>query len=157
MGGSVRSAPAGSASGDRMGVVKEPHGTPEEEAHRRAEIIDRLPKESVNWQDYAEIIEASEPWDPIQWPENHDWELVRDVPLDAFRGVTVAAIADVEDPDERREHRSRYKFILGMLRRGEKPWPIIVGENGMILDGYHRLAALHTLRREVVDVLYVSL
>jgi len=130
-------------------------GTSEEEAHRRAAILDEMPQEQVNWEDYREIIEASEPWDPIQWPENHDWFLIKEVPLDAFREVSIDAIADVEDRDERREHKERYKAILKMLKKGADPWPVIVADSGMIIDGYHRLAALNTLKRPTVDVLFV--
>ena len=133
----------------------ERYGTAEEEAHRRAAILEEMPRVSVNWEDFREIIEASEPWDPIQWPENHDWFFIKDVPLDAFREVNVDAIADVEDPAERREHRERYKAILKMLRNGADPWPVIVADNGMIIDGYHRLAAMGTLKRSTVDVLFV--
>lgn len=133
----------------------EEYGTAEEEAHRRAEILQEMPRAQVSWEDFREIIEASEPWDPIQWPENHDWFLIKDVPLDAFREVNVDAIAEVEDRAERREHRERYKAILKMLRGGAHPWPVIVADSGMIIDGYHRLAAMSTLKRSTVDVLFV--
>lgn len=133
------------------------YGTSEEEAHRRAEILEEIPKVPVDWEDFREIIEASEPWDPVRWPENHDWFLVKDVPLDAFKEVTARAIADVEDRNERREHMERYKAILKMLKKGAVPWPAIVGDNGFIIDGYHRLAAMRDLGWKSVDVLFVSL
>lgn len=131
------------------------YGTSEEEAHRRARILDKMPREPVDWQDYREVLEASEPWDPIRWPENHDWSLIKDVSLDAFREVNIARVSQVEDPGERREHRERYREILKLLKKGIAAWPVIVADTGMIIDGYHRLAALHTLRRRIVDVLYV--
>ncbi len=122
---------------------------------RRAKAFTKLHKEPVKWEDYREIIESSEPWDPIQWPENHDWFMIQNVPMDLFKDVSVREIADVEDPGERQEHRERYRYIMEMLKKGEKPWPVIVGENGFIIDGYHRLAAMRTLRRKTVDVLMV--
>lgn len=133
----------------------EKRGTDEEEAARRAKILEKLHRDPVQWEDFREIIEASEPWDPIQWPQNHDWFLIRKVPMSAFRGITVAAISDVQDRAERREHRERYEHILKMLKKGATPWPVIVSDFGMIIDGYHRLAALHTLKATAVDVLYV--
>lgn len=127
----------------------------EDEAHRRAGILEGMSQEPVDWKDFREVIQNSEEWDPIKWPDDHDWFLIKDVPMDAFRGIDVDAIADVEDPDERREHRERYKLILSMLKKGAKPWPVIVASTGMIIDGFHRLAAFHKLRRRSVDVLFV--
>jgi hypothetical protein len=130
-------------------------GTNEEEAHRRAAILEKMARVPVLWEDYREILEASEPWDPIRWPENHDWFLIKDVPLGAFREVTIDAVQDVGPRGERSEHRERYKAILKMLKKGASPWPVIVADTGMIIDGYHRLAAMNTLKRPSVDVLYV--
>lgn len=127
----------------------------EEAAHRRAELLGEMPQEPVDWRRFSEVLENSEPWDPIQWPENHDWFLIKDVPLDAFREVNIDAIADVEDRGERREHKERYKAILKMLKKGADPWPVIVADSGMIIDGHHRLAAMNTLKRPTVDVLFV--
>lgn len=126
-----------------------------EEAHRRARILESLPKLPAAWEDYREVISASELWDPIRWPGNHDWFLVKNVPLNAFREVSIDAIAAVDDREERREHRERYKAILKMLKQHAAPWPVIVADTGMIIDGYHRLAALRTLKQKSVDVLYV--
>lgn len=130
-------------------------GTDEEEANRRALILEKMSKDPANWEDFREIIEASEPWDPIQWPENHDWFMIRKVPMKAFRGITLGAIADVEDPGERKEHRERYQEILKKLKNGAAPWPVIVADTGVIIDGFHRLAALQKLKATAVDVLYV--
>lgn len=135
--------------------MTEKRGTDEEEANRRSLILDKMEKDPVKWEDFREIIEASEPWDPIQWPENHDWFMIRKVPMTAFRGITLEAVADVEDPAERKEHRQRYQEILKMLKDGAAPWPVIVADTGMIVDGYHRLAALRKLKATAVDVLYV--
>ncbi len=112
----------------------------------------------VKWEDYREVIEASEPWDPIQWPEDHNWFLIKDVPLSLFEDVSIRDIADVDDPDEQAEHRDRYQYIVDLLKAGEDPWPVIVASNGLILDGYHRLAAMRTLSWiTTVDVLLVGL
>jgi hypothetical protein len=121
-----------------------------------AELLGSLQKKPVNWEDFKYVIEESEPWDPIKWPQDHDWSLIEDVPLGIFSDVSVAAIAAVEDPDERKEHRERYRHIRDLLKAGEEPWPVIVASNGMILDGYHRLAAMKTLKRKAVDVLLVQ-
>jgi len=65
---------------------------------RRGELLSKLPMTEVRWQDYSEIIENSEPWDPIQEPDNHGWFLIKDVPLIAFSEISAKEIADVEDP-----------------------------------------------------------
>ena len=129
----------------------------EEPLKARAKAFTELQQTSANWEDYKEVIEASEPWDPIQWPEDHDWFLIQDVPLSLFEDVSIRDIEDVEDPYERREHRERYQYIVDLLKAGDPPWPVIVGSNGFIIDGYHRLAAMRTLRRPTVDVLMVEL
>lgn len=122
---------------------------------QRAKLLKGMPRNPVEWQDYREVIEASEPWDMIRWPENHEWFLIKDVPLSTFREVSIGEVAYVEDPGDRREHRERYRRILKILKKGATPWPVIVTNTGGIIDGYHRLAALRTLRRPSVDVLYV--
>jgi hypothetical protein len=122
---------------------------------KRAKAFSKLPMMPVEWQPYSEIIWASEPWDPIRWPDNHDWYLIKDVPLSYFKEITAAEIEDVEDPEERLEHMERYKTIKGMLKNGAEPWPVIVGDHGGVIDGYHRLAAMQDLKRKTVDVLYV--
>jgi hypothetical protein len=42
-----------------------------------------------------------------------------------------------------------------MMKKGAHLWPVIVADSGMIIDGYHRLAVLHTLKALYTDVLYV--
>ncbi len=123
---------------------------------RRAQAFAKMEQKPVKWEDYEEIIESAEPWDPIRWPENHDWFMIRDVPLDLFKDVSVRDIADVTDPEDRKEHREQYRYIKDLLEKGETPWPVIVGDNGFIIDGYHRLAAMRTLQYPSVDVLMVT-
>jgi hypothetical protein len=125
----------------------------ESRAKRIKKALDHLPKTRVNWEDYKHIIEVSERYDAIEWPENHEWFLLKNVPMKVFKHISIKEIAAVEDPDERREHRERYRYILDLLKNGEEPWPVIVADNGLILDGFHRLAALNTLRKPTVDVL----
>lgn len=124
---------------------------------QRGELLSKLPMLEVNWKDYSEIIENSEPWDPIRFPEDHEWFLIKDVPLAAFGEISAKEIEDVEDPQERKEHRQRYKFIKKLLKDGGEPWPVIVGSTGNVIDGFHRIAAMQDLGRKTVDVLYVPL
>lgn len=129
----------------------------EKAMQQRAKLLVKLPMTEVRWQDYAEVIENSEPWDPIQFPDDHKWFLIKDVPLAAFSEISVKEIADVEDPQERKEHRKRYAYIKKILKAGEQMWPVIVGSNGMVIDGFHRIAAMRDVKRPTVDVLYVPL
>lgn len=113
-----------------------------------------MPKEPVSWEDYKQIFESAEPWEQIEHPENFDWALIRNVPLSVFPEATTEQIKEVDDPDERREHRERIKEIVELLKTGEEAWPVIVdAESGAIVDGWHRLVALRSIRRRTVDVL----
>lgn len=129
---------------------------PEKAAGKRALLLAEMPQEPTDWKLYREILESSEPHEEIQWPQNFDWAIIRNVPLSAFPEATPKQIQDVDDPEERREHRERYREIVKLLKKGHDVWPVIVAsDSGAILDGWHRLAALHELKRKVVDVLYV--
>lgn len=126
----------------------------EKAAGKRAPVLARMPSEPVRWQDFAEIIDSAEPWEQIEHPDNFEWSLIKNVPLSLFPEATVAAIADVDDPDEREEHRMRVNEIKRLIKDGRPVWPVIVdSESGAIVDGWHRLAALHSLKRRTVDVL----
>lgn len=122
---------------------------------RRAKALEKMLATQVDWREYSHILQVSEPWDPIRWPENHDWFLIKDVPLRHFPEISVDDISDVESFDERHEHYDRYLEIRKLLENGGEPWPVIVASNGMVLDGFHRLAAMKDLKRKTVDVLYV--
>jgi hypothetical protein len=128
---------------------------PEEAAGRRAPILAAMEQEPVDLNEYSEIFESAEPWEQIEHPENFEWSMIRNVPLRQFPEATPRAVEDVEDPEERREHRDRIEQIIKLLKKGGKAWPVVVdAESGAILDGWHRLGALHSLGRRVVDVLY---
>lgn len=129
----------------------------EKAAARRANLLFKMPREEANWEDYREIIEnAEQDHEPIRYPQNFDWDLIKDVPLSLFPEATVSAVKNVGDAEERREHKERIGIIVKMLKKGADPWPVIVdSEGGVIVDGWHRLAALHQLKASSVDVLYV--
>lgn len=128
---------------------------PEEAAGRRAPVLAAMAQEPVDWNDYAYIFESAEPWEQVEHPENFEWALIRNVPLREFPEASPRAVEQVEDPEERREHRDRIEEIVKILKKGGTAWPVIVdAESGAIMDGWHRLAALHSLGRRVVDVLY---
>ena len=129
---------------------------PEKAAKRRAPALAKMPYEDVRWQDFSEIIDSAEPWEQIEHPDNFEWSLIKNVPLSLFPEATVSAISNVDDADEREEHRLRVNEIKRLIKTGKPVWPVIVdSDSGAIVDGWHRLAALHSLKRESVDVLYV--
>lgn len=60
------------------------------------------------------------------------------------------------DDEEAGENLERYYRIEALLvHQGKKPWPIVVGQDGEVIDGYHRLAVLSDSGAEEVDVLWV--
>jgi len=129
----------------------------EEAAGKRALALEKLPKEPVDFNDYQDVIDSGERehWEQISHPQNFDWYLIRRVPLKFFPEATLETVKQLDDPEERKEHRDRINEILTLLKAGEPVWPVIVAsESGVIVDGWHRLAALHKLKVPFVDILY---
>ena len=108
---------------------------------------------------YREIFRASAKFEETRHPKKYKWMLVRDVPIAIFQPPSLDDYTS--DPDvteeEMDENVERYNYLYKLLiERGEKPWPVVVAPEGLVLDGYHRLAVLFDADRETVDVLWAA-
>lgn len=102
---------------------------------------------------YAEVLAASEQWGEIKRWREYDWRLVRKVPVAELEHSTIEEYEADADTDEYRD-LERVSEIIALLRAGGKLWPVVLGMDCMILDGYHRLVAADELEIEVIDVIY---
>ena len=119
---------------------------------RRAKKIEVSP----DW--YLEILRASARFDQTRHSKRFRWYLVRNVPLDLFNPLTLADFYDImdgADEEDVEQDVDRYKSIHRSIVTQEQPvWPVVVSEDGVVLDGYHRLAVLNDADRKAVDVLW---
>lgn len=87
----------------------------------------------------------------VDWPEVEDlgkkfrWRLVPDVPVRLFDPWSREQyeLDPDSDPDDIVLNLARYDMIAEGLEEGFVFPPILVAANGFVLDGYHRLAAMH--------------
>lgn len=105
---------------------------------------------------YAEVFRNSQQWPEIKHWKKYDWRIVRNVRV---MDLAPSSRQDYEiDPDspEREviENIERMDQIIMLLQAGGELWPVVIGLDCMILDGYHRLAAAAELGIATIDVIY---
>jgi hypothetical protein len=101
-----------------------------------------------------EIFDAGEPgWTALEEPEGYRYFLIKEFPVNAF-DVTLKSIIRDADPDNLDEEQeiAQHNRIVEILQAGEVAWPVIVTSSGVILDGYHRIAAHRTLKLDNINV-----
>ena len=106
---------------------------------------------------YAEIFEVSEPWPEVANWRRYEWRLVRNVPLHELEFSTLEeynAAAETDPEEEAWENIDRVEAVISLLRSGKPLWPVILGLDCMVLDGYHRMSAANELGIKEIDVLY---
>jgi len=84
-------------------------------------------------------------------PEKYRWFLIKKFSTYAF-GLTLQDILD-EVGDQITDDKWRHDKIVEILRQGGEEWPALVTATGILLDGYHRIAAHDTLRIAHIPVL----
>lgn len=102
---------------------------------------------------YKDMLSGAESgWTPVEGPENYRWFLIKDFPLKDFQGVSIRSIiGDLKKADAEVE-QAQHDRIVDLLERGAASWPAFVTASGVILDGYHRIAAHKTLKHKAMDV-----
>ena len=114
-------------------------------------------KERVDPKAFAKLIKEAVKFPEFKSPSRYTWDLIRDVPI---HYLDPGSRDDYEtDPDssdeEIDENLTRYDRVAALLtRRKKKPWPIVVNQDGAVIDGYHRLAVLADHEIADVDVLW---
>jgi len=107
---------------------------------------------------YADLIQKAVKFPEFKSPSKYTWDLIRGVPIGYLHpGTRVDYELDPESDDEEvGENLARYDRLVDLLvHEGKKPWPVVVGQDGEVIDGYHRLAVLSDHGTEAVDVLWV--
>ncbi len=87
----------------------------------------------------------------IDYPEKYRWFLIKKFPVSSFE-LSLQDILD-EVGDQSTDDRYRHDKIAGILERGGEEWPALATATGILLDGYHRIAAHDTLKRKSIPVL----
>jgi hypothetical protein len=115
-------------------------------------------KARVDPKSYADLIKKAVKFPEFKSPTKYTWDLVHGVPIHALDpGSRFDYETDPESDDEEAgENLARYDRLVELLvHQGKRPWPIVVGQDGEVIDGYHRLAVLSDHGTEKVDVLWV--
>lgn len=87
----------------------------------------------------------------IDEPSAYRWFLIKKFPVSNFE-LTLQDILD-EVGDQITDDKWRHDKIVDILRRGQEEWPALATAEGVLLDGYHRIAAHDTLGIRHIQVL----
>ena len=101
------------------------------------------------------IFDVAEPgWTALEEPEAYRYFLIKDFLVKDF-GVTLKSIIRDADPEmvDPEQETAQHDRIVELLESGAEEWPAIVASGGVILDGYHRIAAHRTLNDAKMDVI----
>ena len=115
-------------------------------------------KERVDPKSFGDLIKKAVKFPEFKSPSKYTWDLIRNVPIHELDpGSKFDYETDPESDDEEAgENLQRYYRIEALLvHQGKKPWPIVVGQDGEVIDGHHRLAVRSDHGAENVDVLWV--
>lgn len=116
-------------------------------------------KERIDPKSYRDLVEKAVKFPEFKSPSRYTWDLIRGVPirhLDPGSQFDYETDPESDDDEEAGENLARYRRLEELLiDEGRKPWPIVVNQDGHVLDGYHRLAVLNDHDVETVDVLWV--
>lgn len=116
--------------------------------------IEGFKRVKVDAAEYIQVFRKSVAWPEIENWRKYDWFLVRNVPVSDLEHSSYDDYAADPDPDEGERGDERVNRIVDLLQRGAEPWPVIMGLDCMILDGFHRLTASEVLGIETIDVIY---
>lgn len=115
-------------------------------------------KERVDPKSLGDLIKKAVKFPEFKTPSKYTWDLIRGVPIDHLDpGSKFDYETDPESADDEvDENLARYYRIEALLiHQGKKPWPVIVNQDGDVIDGHHRLAVLHDHGVQTVDVVWV--
>lgn len=108
----------------------------------------------VDPEKYAEVFQTAQPWPEVKNWKKYDWRIVRDISVSDLNPPTREDYEMDPDASEAQENLDRLDAVMNALQKGEELWPVVMGLDCMILDGYHRLAAAAELGIGEIDVIY---
>lgn len=88
--------------------------------------------------------------DAIDDPEKYRWFLIKKFPTKDF-GITLRGMLE-EAGSAASQEKWQHDRIIDLLESGEPEWPGLATADGIVIDGYHRIAAHRTLRRRNMSV-----
>lgn len=98
------------------------------------------------------LINMGTPGHPaLDEPKKYRWFLIEKFPVSNFE-LTLQDILD-EVGDQLTDDQWRHDKIVEILRKGGEEYPAIASAEGVLLDGYHRIAAHDTLGIRYIPVL----
>lgn len=107
-----------------------------------------LAAEEVRLADLGEMLSKAHPGhETIDEPENYRWFLIRRFPVKDF-GITLKDMMREGTQQDKWQHDR----IIDLLQSGAPEWPAFATATGIIVDGYHRIAAHRTLRDKEMNV-----
>ena len=115
------------------------------------------PKERVAPKAYGDLIKKAVKFPEFKTPSKYTWDLIHSVPIHELDpGSKFDYEADPEsDDEETSENLARYSRVEALIfHQGKKPWPVVVNQDGNVIDGHHRLAVLSDRNVNRVDVLW---
>lgn len=89
--------------------------------------------------------------DAIDEPEKYRWFLIRNFPTKDF-GITLRGMLE-EAGSAGSQEKWQHDRIIDLLESGEPEWPAFVTATGIVIDGYHRIAAHRTLKDRNMSVI----
>lgn len=81
--------------------------------------------------------------EPLDEPDLYRWFLVGKFPVEAF-GITIEEMLKEAGP-RHSDDLWRHNRIVDLLQEGKPAWAAFATASGVIIDGYHRIAAHRTL------------
>lgn len=114
-------------------------------------------KERVDPKSVRDLIQKAVKFPEFKTPSKYTWDLIRGVPIHELDpGSKFDYETDPESDDEEAgENLARYHRVETLLfHQGKKPWPVVVNQDGDVIDGHHRLAVLSDHNVDQVDVLW---
>lgn len=115
-------------------------------------ILDRSwSAEEVALADLRKMLATATPGhETIDEPEEFRWFVIAEFPTKDLE-VTLKALMD-EAGDRAGQEKWQHDRIVDLLESGEPQWPAFVTASGIIVDGYHRIAANRTLKNKKMPV-----
>lgn len=110
-----------------------------------------LAAEEVPLSELRPLLSKAEPGhDAIDDPEKYRWFLIKKFPTKDF-GITLRGMLE-EAGSAASQEKWQHDRIIDLLESREPEWPGLATADGIVIDGYHRIAAHRTLRRRNMSV-----